>query len=120
MTGTMNPQQRGAQAEQRARAFLEHQGLVWVASNWRAHFQRQVGEIDLVMQHDKELVFVEVRTRSRADFGGAAASVDGRKQQKLRRTAQAYLHAHGLHQAFCRFDVVAIHGDELDWLRHAF
>lgn len=117
----MSPaQQRGAQAEQRAREFLEKQGLVWVTSNWRAHFHRQVGEIDLIMRQANEWVFVEVRTRSRMDYGGAAASIDFRKQQKLRRTAQAYLHAHGLHQAFCRFDVVALHGDHLDWLRHAF
>jgi putative endonuclease len=61
----------GQAAESRAEAFLKTQGLTLVARNWRCRF----GEIDLVMQDGSTLVFVEVRLRSRSDFGGAAASV---------------------------------------------
>lgn len=111
----------GAQAEQRARAWLEAEGLVFIAANWRAHFHKQAGEIDLVMRDRDTLVFVEVRKRARRDFGGAAASVDGIKQMKLVRAARAYLAARVRGpEPPCRFDVVAIEGDRIEWIRDAF
>ena len=110
----------GNAAEQQARDYLGEQGLRYVESNWRAQFFKQAGEIDLVMRDGDEWVFVEVRARKSQHFGGAAASVTHAKQQKLRRAAQAYLHAHHLHDAFCRFDVVAIEAGEINWLQNAF
>jgi len=68
------------------------------------------------------LVFVEVRLRRNADFGGAAASIDARKQQRLIRTAQQYL-AGLAHIPPCRFDAVLMddaQGANVQWLKNAF
>jgi putative endonuclease len=119
----MNPTRAsiGAEAERRARTWLEAQGLVFVVANWRAQFHKQAGELDLVMRDGETLVFVEVRKRSRSDFGGAAASVDGYKQLKLVRAARAFLasQVRGAPPP-CRFDVVAIEGEQVQWIRDAF
>ena len=76
------------------------------------------GEIDLIFRDGKVLVFVEVRQRSRSDFGGAAASITARKRQRLILAAQHYLLKHP--DADCRFDCILIDGDQLEWLRNAF
>jgi len=108
----------GAQAEQWAAQYLLSRGLTLVAQNYRSRF----GEIDLIMQDGAGLVFVEVRLRRNADFGGAAASVDARKQQRIIRTAQQYLA--GLTRIPpCRFDVVLMgdaQGAQAQWLKNAF
>jgi putative endonuclease len=108
----------GAQAEQWAAQHLQQQGLKPIAQNYRGRF----GEIDLIMQDGPSLVFIEVRLRRNPDFGGAAASIDSRKQQRIIRTAQQYLA--GLnHIPPCRFDVVLMddaQGHNVQWLRNAF
>jgi len=108
----------GAQAEHWAAQHLQRQGLKPVAQNYRGRF----GEIDLIMQDGAALVFIEVRLRRNADFGGAAASIDTRKQQRIIRTAQQYLA--GLpHIPPCRFDVVLMddaQGHNVQWLKDAF
>ena len=83
------------------------------------------GEIDLVMEDGRELVFVEVRYRRDGSFGGAAASIDHSKQQRLKRSADHYLQAHQNEgQDGCRFDVMAVSGTwpeyRLDWITNAF
>ena len=106
----------GQAAESRAEAFLKTQGLKSVARNWRCRF----GEIDLVMQDGATLVFVEVRLRSRSDFGDAVASVTPAKQKKLRTAAHQYLAALKT-QPPCRFDVVALDSSAAPrWIRNAF
>jgi putative endonuclease len=68
---------------------------------------------------DGTLVFVEVRQRAGRSHGGAAASVTATKQQRVVRAAQHYL----LRLATpppCRFDVLAIEGDHIEWLQAAF
>ena len=68
---------------------------------------------------DGTTVFVEVRKRSSLRHGGAAASVGGVKQRRIVFAARHYLLR--LHEPPpCRFDVVAIDGDELSWLKGAF
>lgn len=106
----------GQSAEARAAAYLEAQGLKCVARNWRCRF----GEIDLVMHDGATLVFVEVRLRTRNDYGGAAASVTPAKQKKLLAAARQYLA--GLKTLPpCRFDVVALEGTaNPEWIRNAF
>lgn len=74
------------------------------------------------MHDSNTLVFVEVRFRSHRSYGGAAASVDARKQRRLINTAQHYLQRHRKTESPCRFDVVAIGpaGDnDIEWLRNA-
>ncbi|HWR75791.1 MAG TPA: YraN family protein [Thiobacillus sp.] len=106
----------GQSAEARAEAFLQTHGLKLLARNWRCRF----GEIDLVMQDGPTRVFVEVRLRSRSDFGGAAASVTLAKQKRLLAAARQYL-ATLKTLPPCRFDVVALSGDRPpDWIKNAF
>lgn len=109
-------QARGALAEDRALAHLQRHGLQPVVRNYRC----KGGEIDLVMRApDDTLVFVEVRQRSAAAFGGAAASVTPAKQRRLVLAALHYL-ATLAQQPPCRFDVVALAPGRLEWLPHAF
>ena len=78
------------------------------------------GEIDLILrERDGTLVFVEVRARAARGFGGALASVSATKQRRLVRAAQHYLMRLAAPPP-CRFDVVAIDGGELRWLKAAF
>ena len=106
----------GQSAESRAEAFLKTRGLKLVARNWHCRF----GEIDLVMLDGATLVFIEVRLRSRSDFGGAAASVTPAKQKKLLAAARQYL-ATLKTLPPCRFDVVALSGEAApEWIWNAF
>lgn len=108
----------GSLAEQSAEQYLRRHGLELIARNFRSRF----GEIDLIMQDKSSLVFVEVRLRSNPDYGGAAASIDARKQQRIIRTAQQYL-AGLAHVPPCRFDAVLMDGawgENLQWLKNAF
>lgn len=110
---------KGAEYEDAALRFLQNQGLRLVARNYRC----RGGEIDLIMQQDDYLVFVEVRFRAGRSYGGAAASVTRTKQQKIRMTASHYLQTHGFNesQQACRFDVVAYEGSEqCQWYINAF
>lgn len=108
---------QGAAAEALAAAWLERQGLRVVARNWRCRF----GELDLVLRDGPMIVIAEVRLRSSARFGGAAASIDRRKQARLAAAAQLYLA--GQPAAPCRFDVVLLGdaaGRDIEWIRNAF
>lgn len=110
-------QATGDAAEDRALAFLAGRGLRLVERN----VSSRLGEIDLVMRDGDAVVFVEVRSRAHGDYGGAAASVGPDKQRRLRREAQRYLNARfGDRWPACRFDVCAIDGAAIDWIRDAF
>ena len=114
--------QIGDSAEDRALAYLQQQGLRLVQRNYRlAGGPRQRGaEIDLILRdRDGTLVFVEVRARRSAAQGGAAGSVSAVKQQRIVRAAQHYLMGLAALPP-CRFDVVAIEGEALQWLPGAF
>lgn len=112
----------GDEAEQRARAWLEQQGLVLVTRNYRVARgpHARGGEIDLVMrERDGTLVFVEVRARAAADHGGAAATVGASKRRRIVLAAQHFVAGLAVLPP-CRFDVVTIDGERLDWIRGAF
>lgn len=102
----MQTRDRGNKAESLALSWLQHQGYSLIEAN----YNRRIGEIDLIVLHpDKHtIVFVEVRYRTRQDFGGALASVDYRKQNKLRRTANAWLQQHATSMTPARIDVIAL------------
>ena len=112
----------GQAAESIAADFLRAQGLDILERN----YLRRVGELDIVARDRDVLVIAEVRTRSSDRYGGAAASVDPRKQQRLIRTASQLLQLRrDLSQLRVRFDVVVV--SEMDagcgrveWIRHAF
>jgi putative endonuclease len=80
-----------------------------------------VGEIDLVMRDGPTTVFVEVRFRATPDHGTAAETISWAKQRRLSAAARHYLQRHpDAARGPCRFDVVAITGERLEWLRNAF
>ncbi len=108
----------GQLAESQACRLLVDAGLRFVAANVRY----KVGEIDLVMSDGEAMVFVEVRARCSVRFGGAAASVDHRKRLRLHRAANRYLLERFGQREWpaCRFDVVAIEGGRMNWIRAAF
>jgi putative endonuclease len=112
-------QKVGDAGEDQALRHLQLQGLTLAERNFRC----KGGEIDLVMQEGSMLVFVEVRKRKASEpaarFGGAAASIGRAKQRRLVVAAEVYLKRFRMPPA-CRFDVVAIDGGELSWLKNAF
>ncbi len=122
ITATATTTDRGNRAEDLARRHLEAQGLVFLAAHYRLARgpSKPAGEVDLVMRdRDGTLVFVEVRSRRTTSHGGAAASVGAGKQRRIVRAAQHYLRSIASPPP-CRFDVVAIDGDHLEWLQAAF
>ena len=105
----------GIDAETLAARWLEARGLRLVGRNHHSRF----GEIDLIMNDGATLVFVEVRLRRSRAFGGAAASINYRKQQKLILAARHYL-GRLRHEPRCRFDAIlldAMDADRGEWLR---
>jgi putative endonuclease len=104
----------GQLGEDAALAYLQQHGLRLIERN----FLCKGGELDLIMQDGEVLVFVEVRKRADRNHGGAAASITPAKQKRLITAAQHYLQRYRMPPA-CRFDVIAIDGDETAWIRDA-
>ncbi|RZL00135.1 MAG: YraN family protein [Rubrivivax sp.] len=123
MASKVTTKSRGDEAEGRALAYLQAQGLELVERNYRVARgpSARGAEVDLIMRDNQDgtLVFVEVRLRNTADHGGAAASVGRGKQQLCIRGARHYLMQLNPWPP-CRFDVVAIDGDALEWIVAAF
>jgi putative endonuclease len=113
------PKQRaGDAAEDAAARHLTAAGCRIVARNARY----RDGEVDLIARERDLLVFVEVRMRAGARFGGAAVSVDSLKQKRIARAAQHWLlREYGERWPACRFDVVTVDGGgTIEWIRDAF
>jgi len=107
----------GARAEELCAELLRKAGLRVLARNWRCRH----GEIDLIAEEGRTLVFAEVRYRSDARFGGAAESVTAAKRARLLAAARLYLARRP--DAECRFDVLlldALEASRVQWIRNAF
>jgi putative endonuclease len=113
----------GADAEQLAQDYLQKQGLLFVAKNFRA----RRGEIDLIMRDNTQLIFVEVRFRRSNSFGSAEESITRQKCQRLTAAALAYMQSQKLvDQLSARFDAVAISpasatsqgGYRINWIKN--
>jgi putative endonuclease len=104
MTNTHSRAEIGAVGEQLAVDHLRGLGLQIVERNWRCRY----GELDVVAADDGVLVFVEVKTRTSDQFGGAVAAVTPAKVRRLRRLAGLWLGEHRGAWAAVRIDVVAI------------
>lgn len=105
----------GARAEALAADFLVARGLAVVERN----FRRRCGELDLVLREGDMLVFVEVRLRTRRDFGGAAASITAAKRARMTAAASLYL-TRFRHPPPCRFDAVlldALDATRIEWVK---
>lgn len=118
MVSLFNKRQRGDAAEDQALKQLRAAGLKLIARNY--HCRR--GEIDLIMREQQDIAFIEVRQRSRSDFGSAAESVTIHKQRRLLATAKYWLSQHPQYANDpMRFDVIGIDAaGQLNWIRNAF
>ncbi len=114
-------QQLGRDGEAAARMALRARGYVILAERYRV----ARGEIDIVARDDETIVFIEVKTRRAAAYGGAAAAVTWRKQRTIIRVAEAFLMQARLTHLPCRFDVVSVEwpdgeGPRTEIIRGAF
>lgn len=108
----------GKRYENMALTYLQKAGLTLIAEN----IYYPVGEIDLIMQDKQTLVFIEVRFRRTAMFGGAVPSVTRQKRQRLLQAASYWLMEKelSLESTDCRFDIFAITGNQVEWIQNAF
>ena len=117
----MNRPQEGRHWERVAESFLRQRGLKLLDRNYRC----RLGELDLVMQHGGQLVFVEVRYRKSDRCGEGVETIGPAKQRRISSAAAHYL-ARNRRRAVrtCRFDVVSIGGADdavrVQWVRNAF
>lgn len=117
----LSNRQSGAQWEKAAESFLRSHGLRLLERNFSSRF----GEIDLIMEDEKTVVFVEVKYRYSSDHGSGAEAVTFHKQGRISRTAAWYL-AKNPHRAeqICRFDVISMNPQKtdkgIDWIKSAF
>ena len=93
----------GQAGEDIARRYLEERGYALLEANYRCRW----GEVDLVMEHEGSVVFVEVRTKRNSAFGTPEESVTATKRKRLTATAYTYLQEHALDVPF-HIDLVAI------------
>jgi putative endonuclease len=110
---------RGRAAEVRAARMLAGAGFTLLACNYRC----RMGELDLVARRGQLLVIAEVRERSRADFGGAAASITAAKRRRIVRAARHLLLCRpALARLAVRFDALLVDGADgpLEWIEAAF
>ncbi|HTY60871.1 MAG TPA: YraN family protein [Acidobacteriota bacterium] len=107
---------RGRKGERIACRYLLKQGFDILARRYRS----RSGELDIIAYEGALLVFLEVKTRSSADFGEPWEFVDWQKQQTLRRTAEDFIADHDLGQYAYRFDIVSVLGTEVTLFRNAF
>lgn len=115
----LSPRQRlGQQGENRALEYLTEQGLKLIERNYRC----RLGELDLIMRDGECVVIVEVRQRTRGDYGGALASISPAKQRRIIQAARHLLMIKpALAEAPVRFDVVGIDPQgRTRWIRDAF
>ena len=115
-------QQLGRRAEELAAEFLRAAGCEILQCNYR----RRLGELDIVARAAEVLVVAEVRTRANSAYGGAAASVDRRKQRRITRAASQLLQQRSdLARLPVRFDVLVVSdpygaSPAIEWIQHAF
>lgn len=113
--------QLGNQSESLAKKFLAQNGYTVVRTN----FSCSQGEIDLIVRDKQMLIFAEVRSKTNQHYGEPLETVNWKKQQKIKKTAQYFLYHHQeMQQYYCRFDVISIVWQDgaanLQWIPDAF
>lgn len=120
MTDKLTRSQLGILAEDIAARYLQQQGLDIVKRNFRT----RLGEIDLIMLHDKVLVFVEVRFRSSPFYMDAIETINKPKVQRIILAARQYLQGQTVQSNTYRFDIVTLIGNieqpDVNWIQNAF
>ena len=105
--------ERGARAERRVQAHLESLGYRILATNVRL----AGGELDIVARRDRQLLFCEVRMRSRSDYGDALETVDFFKARRIRKAAQMWLVRNpGARRLDVSLEVAAVRPDGIEFV----
>lgn len=114
----MNKRLVGSEKENIAAEYMTERGFHVLETNYHYH---KAGEIDIVGYDDDYLVFVEVKYRKTASAGSAAEAVTFKKIKQICKIANAYLIVHKIPpNKPIRFDVVAIDGTDINWIKNAF
>jgi len=106
---------KGQQAETLACDYLRKRGYKIIQRNFKTKF----GEIDIVASKENTLCFVEVKSGQNPDFL-PEWKVNSRKMEKIKKTASAFLKGTAENFAECRFDVISIKKDKVDFIKGAF
>lgn len=113
----MNQRELGTSKEQQAMKYLQDKGAVILTANFRC----KTGEIDLVINDEGYLVFVEVKYRRDERAGSPAEAVTIRKQKIICQVSDYYKVRNGYGiDTPCRYDIVAITGSQIEWIKNAF
>ena len=94
----------GIRGEEYARDYLiqQHYRIL------HTHYTNPYGEIDIIAKEKKTLCFIEVKTRSTAEYGIPAEAITPRKRKRIINGASAYLAATDVSFKECRFDVIEL------------
>ena len=106
----------GVAAEVLVAGVMRAQGYQILEHRFRHHRH----DVDLVARRGAVVVFVEVKARAETRFGAPEEQVTARKRLDLARAAAAWLQRHGRPGDCCRFDVVAVRGERVEWIQSAF
>ena len=108
----------GNKGEKEACKYLKKNGYEILERNYTKFF----GEIDIICKKDDVIAFVEVKSRKNDDYGYAADYVTKSKQEKIIKTAKAYISTNSLHNYYFRFDVIEIYFEDfkINHIENAF
>lgn len=99
----------GDWGEELAQKYFEDRGYVLLQSKWRAKWQKSIGEIDLILVKQKEIIFVEVKTRTSLAFGYGEQAVNWSKKQKIKKSMNQFRALNPAYDDyFPRFDVLVV------------
>lgn len=112
----MNTRAQGGLKEAEACRYIQKIGMLPLCKNYK----RFTGEIDLIAKDKDTIVFIEVKARETTAKGSASEAVTKTKQRRIIQTALMYLKENHIYGAKIRFDVVAIMGDNIKYIRSAF
>lgn len=95
----------GRIGEDLAKEYIKKKGLKILHTNWQVH---NVGEIDIIATHNNTLIFIEVKTRTYADFGHPLEAINNKKLEHIKKTAIFYLHQEKNNYEDIRFDAISV------------
>lgn len=108
--------QKGFEYEEKAAVYLKEKGYKILEQNFYTFF----GEIDLIARGKETIVFVEVKYRKSIKNGYPQEAVTYKKRQRIIKSAQYYLYQQNAFEKSCRFDVIAVAGEEFLHIENAF
>lgn len=117
---TINKKEFGSMGETAACAFIETSGFVVLERNYR---NSRFGEIDIIAQKGKLLVFFEVKSRRSKVYGGALYSMSSERKKRFRSVARHYIHTRGLKNQkdlVYRYDMIALEDGKIKWIEDMF